>query len=111
MCIRDRTECCSIIAEDVGKFLTNIPSPYDTKVFDLVFADPPYEISNLEPLLSKLDTAQRVAKNGFVIVEHFKKTLLPLRIGQLQQSRQSRYGDTMLSFYQLIQPSNEDSCA
>ena len=105
------TECCSIIAEDVEKFLTNIPSPHDTKTFDLVFADPPYEISNLEPLLSKLDTAQRVAKNGFVVVEHFKKTLLPLRIGQLQQSRQSRYGDTILSFYQLIPPSNEGSCA
>jgi 16S rRNA (guanine(966)-N(2))-methyltransferase RsmD len=105
------TECCTIIAEDVETFLTNPSSPYDTTTFDLVFADPPYEISNLESLLSKLDAAQRVTKNGVVVLEHFKKTSLPLQTGRLQQSRQSRYGDTMLSFYQLITPSNEDPCA
>ena len=104
------TESCTIIAKDVETFLANLPSPYNTKTFDLVFADPPYEISNLEPLLSKLDASQQVAKNGFVVVEHFKKTLLPLKTGRLQQSKQARYGDSMLSFYQLIQP-NEDSCA
>ena len=105
------TQCCTIIAEDVETFLTTPSSPNDTTTFDLVFADPPYEISNLDPLLSKLDAAQRIARNGFVVVEHFKKTLLPLHTGQLQQSRQSRYGDTMLSFYQFIPPSTEDSCA
>ena len=105
------TECCTIIAEDVETFLTNPSSPYDTTTFDLVFADPPYEISNLESLLAKIDAAQRVTRNGVVVLEHFKKTSLPLQAGRLQQSRQSRYGDTMLSFYQLITPSNEDPCA
>ena len=105
------TECYTIITEDVETFLTNPSSPYDTTTFDLVFADPPYEISNLESLLSKLDAAQRVTRNGVVVLEHFKKTSLPLQTGRLQQSRQSRYGDTMLSFYQLITPSNEDPCA
>ena len=103
-------ECCTVIAQDVETFLTTISLPCNT-TFDLVFADPPYEISNLEPLLSKIDTAQKVDATGLVIVEHFKKTLLPLQIGRLQQSRQSRYGDTMLSFYQLIPTNNEDSCA
>ena len=105
------TQCCTIIAKDVETFLTTPSSPNDTTTFDLVFADPPYEISNLDPLLSKLDAAQRITRNGFVVVEHFKKTLLPLRTGQLQQSKQSRYGDTMLSFYQFIPPSTENSCA
>ena len=94
------TECCTIITKDVETFLTTPCLPYNTTTFDLIFADPPYEISNLEPLLSKLDAAQRITRTGFIVVEHFKKTLLPLRTGRLQQSRQSRYGDTMLSFYQ-----------
>ena len=105
------SECSTIVAEDVETFLITPPSPHDTTTFDLVFVDPPYEISNLEPLLSKLDATQRVTRSGFVVVEHFKKTLLPLQTGQLQQWRQSRYGDTMLSFYQLILLPNEDSCA
>jgi 16S rRNA (guanine966-N2)-methyltransferase len=99
-----------IIAQDVTAFLSTDFPPHDNRPFDVVFADPPYDDSNLEPLLTKLGSCQKVASDGLVVIEHFKKTSMPLRGGCLEQLRQSRYGDTMLTFYQPSSPLKADSC-
>ena len=93
------TAFSNIIAQDVQTFLnTNSARDTDNR-FDLVFADPPYDASDLEPLLTQLGSSQHVASNGLVVIEHFKKSTLPSEAGCLRQIRQSRYGDTMLTFY------------
>ena len=40
-----------------------------------------------------------LAPNGFVVVQHFKKEQLPKESGKLTLIKESRYGDTILSFY------------
>jgi len=40
-----------------------------------------------------------LAPNGFIIIQHFKKDILPESVGDLRLFRQARYGDTVLSFY------------
>ena len=98
------TKDSSIIPQDVQTFLaTRSPQRHESP-FDLVFADPPYEISDLEPLLNQINSSEQVGTNGLVVIEHFKKATLPLEAGGLRQTRQSRYGDTMLTFYHMAPP-------
>ena len=105
------TACSSIIPQDVQVHLNTRSSRQHASPFDLVFADPPYEVSDLEPLLHQLDSSEKVADNGLVVIEHFKKASLPLETGRLRQTRQSRYGDTTLTFYHMVPTTKDDPCA
>jgi 16S rRNA (guanine966-N2)-methyltransferase len=95
------TDCSSIIPQDVHDFLKAPSQRLQANPFDLVFADPPYEVSDFEPLLTQLESSDKVASKGLVVIEHFKKASLPSNVGRLSQTRQSRYGDTILTFYHM----------
>ena len=68
--------------------------------FDIIFVDPPYQHQRMEQLLCAVGTKQIITQDGMMIVEHFWKTSLPAEVGCLQQIRQARYGDTVLTFFQ-----------
>jgi 16S rRNA (guanine966-N2)-methyltransferase len=67
--------------------------------YNLVFADPPYALEIAEPLLSRIDTSRLLAGDGLLVVEHTLHAEWPIRVGGLEQARQERYGDSMISFY------------
>ena len=75
--------------------------------FDVIFLDPPYhkdsgrrpEESLAKKTLKMLSTYDILAADGFIIIQHFRKDNLPLSSGDLVLFRQSRYADTVLSFY------------
>jgi len=91
--------------------------------FDIVFLDPPYykkkfprqplacigsgsglaAVNICEPLAKKilqmLGAYDILARNGFVVVQHFKREILPKESGRLVLIKEARYGDTVLSFY------------
>ena len=88
----------------------------DNKKFDIIFLDPPYSKGKVprfrpgpaaagmsDPLAKKalqtLKAYDILAPNGFIIAQCFKKESLPPIEGDLIMFRQSRYGDTVLSFY------------
>ena len=70
--------------------------------FQLIFLDPPYHQSQAKKTLLNLSTYDILAPNGFIIVQHFKKDDLPAQLGVLSLFRQSKYGDTLLSFYSKV---------
>lgn len=90
-----KTEAVKIIKEDAAKALEKLSS--SNEKFDLIYADPPYnitdkEISELEDLIYDL-----LNENGVFILEHSSKlTYTPRKFTVLTQKK---YGDTMLSFY------------
>ncbi len=92
-------EQCVVITQDVETFLAAPPSFGEPPAFDIVFADPPYHTTDLIRLLERLSLSGKIAAQGMVILEHFFKHAVPSRIGALTETRQSRYGDTMLTFY------------
>ena len=96
-----------VVTQDVETFLASPPPCGAPAVFDLVFADPPYHATDLIRLLERLNLSGKIASQGIVILEHFFKHPVPDRTGTLTQTRQSRYGDTMLTFYQR---SMENAC-
>lgn len=67
--------------------------------FDIVFLDPPYYQDVAKKTLQTLVSYDILADNALVVVQHFKKDSLPDKLGVLNLFRQSRYGDTVLSFY------------
>ena len=91
---------CMVISQDVETFLTSPPSFGEPPTFDLIFVDPPYHGTDLTRLLERLSLSGKIAAQGTLILEHFFKHAVPNRTGDLVQTRQSRYGDTMLTFYQ-----------
>lgn len=96
-----------VISQDVETFLTSPPSFGEPPAFDIVFVDPPYHTTDLARLLERLSLSGKITSQGVVILEHFFKHAVPGQIGDLTQTRQSRYGDTMLTFYQY---STEKTC-
>jgi 16S rRNA (guanine966-N2)-methyltransferase len=69
---------------------------------DFIFLDPPYEkTAEYEQVLAFLDASHLIAPRGIVIVEHYRKTVLPEFLTRLECTRQIEQGDAILSFYTL----------
>ena len=87
-----------LVRMDAQKALTHLAK---RKVqFDLVYFDPPYDSDFREACLKQIGTEELLLKTGVVVVEHRKLQPMPLMIDRLMQTRQKRYDDTVLSFYE-----------
>ncbi len=67
--------------------------------FDLIFADPPYDLNEFEELFSRIDDAGLLAPDAIAFLEHSKTTQLPDTLPGLSLSRHRKYGDSAVSVY------------
>ena len=67
--------------------------------FDLILLDPPYRTEEGKKALNTIVECAMLAPAGMLVIEHDRGTSLPSVIGPVQQWKQHRYGDTVLSFY------------
>jgi 16S rRNA (guanine966-N2)-methyltransferase len=67
--------------------------------FDIIFIDPPYASSELEPVLRLIDGSQCLAPAGMVIAEHSSKKTLSTPLQNLSIKKTYRYGDTALTVF------------
>jgi 16S rRNA (guanine966-N2)-methyltransferase len=103
-CIRDNLLHCrlkgEVRQEDVGTFLLS----RRTELFDLVFADPPYDKSrgtlDDDPLLEQVRAC--IAPEGLFVWEHYAERQVTNVLG-CQVVRQKNYGETGLTFLRFIQ--------
>lgn len=80
--------------------LKSIKKLSDRKLrFDIVFLDPPYYGDWVKKCLITLDKYDILNSSSLIICEHFKKDIVPEKVERFKRIRQSRYGDTVLSFY------------
>lgn len=81
------------IKSDVIKYLSS-----STSKFDVIFADPPYKIEQLdfENLISKVFINKLLTEDGFFIIEHSKHTDLS-HSEYFREAR--RYGGSVFSFF------------
>lgn len=87
-----------VIIQDVTLAIQN-PYLVGWGPFDILYIDPPYQFEHKHLLLTQIENANVVAKNGHVIYEHFSKRSPPTTIGTWMLVRTAKYGDTGLSFY------------
>jgi len=67
--------------------------------FDIVFLDPPYYKDIAKNTLIAISDYDILARNAFIVVETYKKDILPEEVGLLKKVRTSLYGDTKLEFF------------
>jgi 16S rRNA (guanine(966)-N(2))-methyltransferase RsmD len=69
--------------------------------FGLIFIDPPYGSDLAEKTLWNLTESHLIEDKGTVVVEHYRKRIMPAEAGRLKLVRNESYGDTSLSFYKV----------
>ena len=73
--------------------------------FDLIYLDPPYDSGIHEACLRQIGMSKMLLPSGQVIVERRRERrtdgAAPEAIDELKLKRQERYGDTVISFYQM----------
>lgn len=80
---------------EVLKFLSNTPQK-----FDLIFADPPYEMAEIDEVASVILSRQLLAENGIYILEH-RSSFHPTLQEYIYDRRD--YGQSAFTFYNLRQ--------
>lgn len=86
---------CNIIPISVEQYLSSSHSP-----FSIVFADPPYEDSELPQLPQKIFFSNLVEQDGLLVIEHPVKLKFDLT-DEIRCVRNSNYGRTAVSFFQF----------
>lgn len=69
--------------------------------FDIVFLDPPYYQELAKKSLLSLAACDILSPSGLVIIQHFRKDIIPEKTNSLELFKQKKYGDTLVSFYQM----------
>ena len=92
-----KPKACDLYPKEAGDAIEAFHK--DKRKFDIVFLDPPYHKEMSKKILQMLGAYDILAPNGFVVVQHFKKEQLSKESGELTLIKESRYGDTLLSFY------------
>ena len=77
--------------------------------FDIIFLDPPYHQDLAKKCLINMDACDILAPIGIVLVEHFKKDIIPTDFKTLVFERDKKYGDVIISIYRRIYDKSEDS--
>ena len=73
--------------------------------FDLIYFDPPYDSGIHEACLGQIGMNRMLSSSGQVVVERRRERrtecTAPEAFDELKLKRQERYGDTVISFYQM----------
>ncbi len=90
-----------VLRADVLRFLHGDPAAVGGP-FDVCLLDPPYNQPLLEPALALLGDRARgwLAPAAMVVAKHFWRAAPAEQLADLQASRNQRYGETMLTFYE-----------
>jgi 16S rRNA (guanine966-N2)-methyltransferase len=88
---------CTLLPWEAERAVTAFAK--EGRTFDVVFFDPPYYQDLAKKTLQLLGAYVIVPHHGLVVAQHHKKEPLPEALGELTLFRQSRYGDTFLSYY------------
>ena len=71
-----------------------------TKTFDIIYFDPPYQ-NDYAQILREIGKSKILYPEGIFIAEHHSKNDLPGAIGELRRWRILKQGESCLSFYEF----------
>lgn len=87
----------NILAADVFKVIEVLYK--EGRKFDIVFLDPPYYHNLAKKTLQRLAAYDILTPHALIVVEHNKRDYLDERFIDITSFKQTRYADTLLSFY------------
>lgn len=68
-------------------------------VFDLVYADPPYDWEKHAALLAAIDDSAPLAPDALIAIEHRRKSEIDAEAKRLRFVRRAEYGEVWISFW------------
>lgn len=80
------------IKADAFKFVDK-----NSKQYDLIFADPPFDLPNIDIIVEKILTSNILTENGLLVIEHSIRTDLDKYVSFLHSKRV--YGKVCFSFF------------
>lgn len=85
-----------VIYKDVFAFLKKT----SFEKYDIIFADPPYEIKrDINDIVKYIEEYDWLKECGILIIEHHKKTKMLEEYGKLKKIYENIFGETILTFY------------
>ena len=84
-------ENVEVVKSDVFKYLK-----HPTLMYDIIFADPPYALPNIENIIELVFDNKFLNQNGILIIEHHSKTILPKNEKFMDERV---YGQSAFTFY------------
>jgi len=94
-----RAECIQAnLPGGVGKLNERFP-------FDIIFADPPFKLSDFDRLLALIGERKLLKTGGTIVLEHSSRAPLEDTLGPFHKVRDRSYGESQLSFYLDASPS------
>lgn len=84
---------CEVVRNDVFIFLKNC-----TEKFDIIFADPPYDLKGTERIPQLVFENNLLNPGGLLIVEHSSSTTVEGNYGKMETRK---YGHVAFTFYKL----------
>jgi 16S rRNA (guanine966-N2)-methyltransferase len=91
------TDRAQVFCADVFEFIKS----YNGEKFDVVFAGPPYPAYFCEKILEGLDDCKFLKNSTNIILQHYIKEITMEDTKKLKKYREKKYGDTILSFYEV----------
>jgi len=88
------SERARLLLSDAGRAIDRLGA--EKLKADLIFIDPPYDLTNVELLVSRVIAKDLINPSGLVVVEHSAKNLIWAE--SFPGYRQKKYGDTGLTF-------------
>jgi 16S rRNA (guanine966-N2)-methyltransferase len=90
-----------IIRWDIANNLNCLNSP-DSRLFNLVFMDPPYNRNLICETLRHLHRSGCLEKGATVVAEHSPPEMIPENIAEFMMTDQRKYGKTRVSFLEYV---------
>jgi len=90
-----------IIRWDIASNL-NCLSSSDSRLFNLIFMDPPYNRNLISETLRHLHRSRCLEKGATVVVEHAPPEPVPENIAEFVIADQRKYGKTLVSFLDYV---------
>ena len=78
------------------------------RTFDIVFADPPYEINPAEQIVRTLRRNRMLEPGAWIILEHSTRLKLPDSLDGASTIRKRRYGDSAITVYSIDRAATDE---
>lgn len=86
--------------EPAGRLGAHVAAAGPAAAWRIVFVDPPYA-SDLAVRAVRALPCERLAAGAVVVIEHDRRNAPPDALGTLLRTDQRRYGDTLVSFFEV----------
>jgi 16S rRNA (guanine966-N2)-methyltransferase len=106
---RRHTEAIAALARELGAKIETLTADVlagiarlGGRVFDLVYADPPYDYAGYDALLAAIDAQLGLAEGAIVAIEHRRRhEPFTIETKRLRGLRRAEYGDVWITMYEM----------